>query len=101
MTQTPIPAAGTGRETGLVAALQRPADGHWVAAVEACMICGPHGYRQEGSYAICRNCAAAIPISTLGQVGGCNPIAVPSHLKGGELVVHLAALVEAAHQVPH
>jgi FTR1 family protein len=75
-------------------------DGHWVAALEACMICGPHGYRQEGSNAICRNCAAAIPLSTMGQVGGCNPIAVPSHVKHDELVLHLADLDKAAHDIP-
>jgi len=78
----------------------RQADGHWVAAIEACMICGPHGYRQEGSYAICRNCAAAIHISTLGQVGGCNPIAVPSRLEGGELVLQLSDLGDATHKTP-
>jgi uncharacterized membrane protein len=78
----------------------RQADGHWVAALEACMICGPHGYRQEGNYAICRNCAAAIHLSTLGQVGGCNPIAVPSHLEGGELVIHLSDLDDATRKIP-
>jgi FTR1 family protein len=75
-------------------------DGHWVAALEACMICGPHGYRQEGSNAVCRNCAAAIPLSTMGQVGGCNPIAVPSHVKHDELVLHLADLDKALHEIP-
>ncbi len=78
----------------------RQADGHWVAAIEACMICGPHGYRQEGSFTICRNCAAAIHLSTLGQVGGCNPIAVPSHLEGGELVLQLSDLNDATRKIP-
>jgi high-affinity iron transporter len=73
----------------------RKADGNWIAAIDGCLICGRHGYRQEGSDVICRNCAAVIPISTLGQVGGCNPIAVPAHLEGGELVVQASALGQA------
>jgi len=77
----------------------RQPDGHWVAAIEGCMICGRHGYRQEGSNVICRNCAAAIPISTIGQVGGCNPIAVPSQVEGGDLVLQPSDLGRAV-QVP-
>ena len=73
----------------------RKADGNWIAAIDGCMICGRHGYRQEGSNVICRNCGAVIPISTLGQVGGCNPIAVPSHLESGELVVQASDLGRA------
>jgi len=80
--------------------IMRHSDGHWVAAIDACMICGPHGYRQEGSYAICRNCAAAIHLSTMGQEGGCNPIAVPSHLKGGALVLQVSELGEATRKAP-
>lgn len=80
--------------------VMRHADGHWVAAIDACMICGPHGYRQEGSYAICRNCAAAIHLSTMGQEGGCNPIAVPSRLEGGALVLQVSDLGEATRKAP-
>jgi FTR1 family protein len=78
----------------------RHADGNWVAAIDACLICGPHGYRQDGSYVICRNCAAAIHLSTMGQVGGCNPIVVPSHLEGGELVLQLSDMDAALHSIP-
>jgi high-affinity iron transporter len=77
----------------------RKADGNWVAAIDGCMICGRHGYRQDGTNVICRNCGAVIPISTMGQVGGCNPIAVPSHLESGELVVQASDLGQAI-QVP-
>jgi uncharacterized membrane protein len=72
----------------------RKPDGKWVAAIDGCMICGRHGYRQEGSNVICRNCAAEIPISTMGQVGGCNPVAVPSQLEGSELVVKAMDLAQ-------
>jgi len=78
----------------------RKPDGNWATALDACMICGRLGYRQDGSEVVCRNCAAAIYVPTIGQAGGCNPVGVPSHLEGGELVLHLTALGEAAHQVP-
>jgi FTR1 family protein len=80
--------------------ITRQAGGNWVAALEACMICGPHSYRQEDSHAVCSNCAAAIHLSTMGQVGGCNPIAVPSHLQGGELVLQLSDLGDALRKIP-
>jgi uncharacterized membrane protein len=70
----------------------RKMDGQWIAAIDGCMICGRHGYRQEGTDAVCRNCGAVIPLSTMGQVGGCNPVAVPSHMENGELVVQASDL---------
>ena len=77
----------------------RKPDGQWIAAIDGCMICGRHGYRQEGANAICRNCAAEIPISTMGQVGGCNPVVMPSHVEAGNLVIESADLGRAI-QVP-
>jgi high-affinity iron transporter len=73
----------------------RKADGQWIAAIDGCMICGRHGYKQEGTNAICRNCGAEIPLSTMGQVGGCNPIAMPTDLEGGELVLKASDLSQA------
>ena len=78
----------------------RKPDGNWATALDACVICGRLGYRQDGSNVVCRNCAAAIYVPTIGQAGGCNPVGVPSHLEGGELVLQLTALGEAARQVP-
>jgi high-affinity iron transporter len=75
--------------------VMRKADGNWIAAIDGCLICGRHGYRQEGSNVICRNCGAVIPISTMGQVGGCNPIAVPSRLETGELLVKASDLAQS------
>jgi uncharacterized membrane protein len=75
--------------------VMRKADGNWVAAIDGCLICGRHGYRQEGSDVICRNCGAVIPLSTMGDVGGCNPIAVPSRLESGALVVQASDLSQA------
>ncbi len=71
-------------------------NGDYGMALDACQICGAQGYRQEGSNIICRNCAAAIYIPSIGESGGCNPIGVKSRVEGGEVVVDLSALADAA-----
>ena len=68
--------------------------GEYGAALDACQICGAQGYRQEGSNIICRNCAAAIYIPSIGDRGGCNPIGVKSRVEGGELLVVPACALE-------
>jgi high-affinity iron transporter len=78
----------------------RKPDGSWGTALDACMICGWSGYRQDGSNVVCRNCASAIYSPSIGQPGGCNPVAVPSRVDGQDLVMDLAALSDAAANVP-
>ena len=74
-------------------------DGDYGTALDACEICGTAGYRQEGQNVVCRNCGAAIYIPTSGVSGGCNPIGVKSKVEGGDVVVDLAALTEAASKI--
>jgi len=78
----------------------RKPDGNWGTALDACMICGWAGYRQSGSNVICRNCASAIYLPTLGESGGCNPVTFPSHVDGSDLVIDISALTDAARKVP-
>ena len=72
----------------------------WGVALDACRICGAEGYRQDGQNVICRHCASAIYIPSIGDQGGCNPIGVPSHLDGGDLVIDISALTIAAKEIP-
>jgi high-affinity iron transporter len=74
-------------------------NGDYAVALDACQICGTAGYRQEGQNVICRNCGASIYIPSIGQSGGCNPISVKSHVAGGEVIVDLAALGDAASKI--
>jgi high-affinity iron transporter len=69
-------------------------------ALDACRICGPEGYRQDGQNVICRHCGSAIYIPSIGDQGGCNPIGFASHVEGSELVVDLSALSQAAKEIP-
>lgn len=77
----------------------RKPGGDFGTALDACQICGPVGYRQDGSEVICRNCDAAIYIPSIGDSGGCNPIGFPSRIENGELVMDVAAMLEASGQV--
>ena len=72
----------------------------WGVALDACRICGAEGYRQDGQNVICRHCASAIYIPSIGDQGGCNPIGVPSHLEGGDLVIDISSLTQAAKEIP-
>jgi high-affinity iron transporter len=72
----------------------------WGVALDACRICGAEGYRQDGQNVICRHCASAIYIPSIGDQGGCNPIGVPSHLDNGDLVIDISSLTQAAKEIP-
>jgi high-affinity iron transporter len=72
----------------------------WGVALDACRICGAEGYRQDGQNVICRHCASAIYIPSIGDQGGCNPIGVPSRVDGGDLVIDISSLMQAAKEIP-
>jgi FTR1 family protein len=69
-------------------------------ALDACRICGAEGYRQDGQNVVCRHCGSAIYVPSIGEAGGCNPVGVPSHVDGGDLVMDLTSLTQAATEVP-
>jgi len=76
-------------------------NGEWGTALDACRICGWAGYRQDGQNVMCRNCASAIYIPTIGQAGGCNPVGFDSHGDGNSLVIQLTHLQQATTEVGH
>lgn len=90
-----VDAAGTSLRFMVI----RKPNGSWGTALDACLICGTAGYRQEGSNVVCRNCASAIYVPTIGEAGGCNPVGVPSRAENGSLVIDVANLAEARSRV--
>jgi uncharacterized membrane protein len=72
----------------------------WGVALDACRICGAEGYRQDGQNVVCRHCASAIYIPSIGDQGGCNPIGVASHVDGGDIVIDISALAQASKEIP-
>jgi high-affinity iron transporter len=77
----------------------RKPNGSWGTALDACLICGTAGYRQDGSNVICRNCSSAIYIPTIGEAGGCNPVGVPSRTESGALIIDVSSLAAARSRV--
>jgi FTR1 family protein len=69
-------------------------------ALDACLICGADGYHQDGQNVICRRCASAIYIPSIGQKGGCNPIGFPSQVQGDNIVIDVSAITKAAEDIP-
>jgi high-affinity iron transporter len=72
----------------------------WGTALDACRICGAVGYHQDGQNVICRHCGSAIYVPSIGDQGGCNPVGVPSHVEGADLVLSIASLTQAEGEVP-
>ena len=60
--------------------------------MDACEICGPQGYFQDGRNVICRNCVSPIVLTSIGRPGGCNPIPIPHRLEGGRVALRAADL---------
>jgi FTR1 family protein len=72
----------------------------WGVALDACRICGAEGYRQDGQNVICRHCASAIYIPSIGEQGGCNPIGVPAHVDGSDIVIDISDLAQMSKEIP-
>ncbi len=66
------------------------------AALDACAICGSQGYYQDGKNVICRNCAAAVYVPTIGLAGGCNPIHIDYRVEGDTIRIAASSLDAAA-----
>ncbi|HEV2853006.1 MAG TPA: Fe-S-containing protein [Thermoanaerobaculia bacterium] len=66
-------------------------------AFDACLICGPRGYYQDGPNVTCLHCGSAVYPPSIGQPGGCNPVPLPSRVEGGDLVLAATDLGAGGH----
>jgi uncharacterized membrane protein len=73
-----------------VIAILKP-DGSYAVCLDACLICPPDGYAQLGADLFCLYCGTPIPIDTVGQPGGCNPIPLMFEHRGARLVFDTAS----------
>lgn len=76
-------------------AIRRP-DGSIAVNLDACQICGPLGYYQRGNMLYCRNCDAPINVSSLGAMGGCNPIPLRYQQVGNNIRILINTLAAEA-----
>ena len=80
--------------------IRRP-DQSLATALDACEICGSQGYYQDGANVICKNCASAIFVPTIGIAGGCNPVPLASRVEGDMLVVEAGDLIAGGRYFRH
>lgn len=67
-------------------------DRKYVTTFDACEICKDSGYVQQGDRVVCLNCTADINPVTLGEPGGCNPVPLPSEVRGDTIMIRLPDL---------
>jgi FtrD-like iron-sulfur protein len=74
-------------------------DGRLAVALDLCEVCQPKGYAQLGAgFVFCKYCKTPIPVETVGQAGGCNPIPVPSAVVDGAVLRIPAADLRRLHE---
>lgn len=87
----------SGRSTR-VFAIRKP-DGSVSVCLDACLVCAPDGYAELGEDLFCLYCGTPIPISTVGQPGGCNPVPFEVESLEGELVFDVKDALDQWQQV--
>jgi hypothetical protein len=60
----------------------RKPDDSLSVSLDACEICPPEGYGQRTGHVVCIYCGTPIPLDSLGQPGGCNPIPLTAEIDG-------------------
>ncbi len=71
--------------------------GKIATAFDACLLCGPKGYYQQGPNITCLHCGSVIYPPSIGQTGGCNPVPLPSKVVGSDLVLQASDLASGVH----
>ena len=70
-------------------------EGQLTVVLDACAICKPDGYGQEEGSVICYYCKTLIPLETVGNPGGCNPVPVAFSVKGDSVVIDGITLINS------
>jgi hypothetical protein len=81
-------ALSLGGETVRLLVIRKPG-GKLAVCLDACEVCPPEGYGQDGDHVTCVYCMTPIPIDTLGRPGGCNPVPVPAEISPGDIRIRI------------
>ncbi|MEE9523831.1 MAG: DUF2318 domain-containing protein, partial [Thermodesulfovibrionales bacterium] len=94
-----------GNKAIIFIAILKP-DGSMGVALDECEICRPaewnkaaQGYSQRGKHLVCNYCMTPIPLPTIGNPGGCNPIPLPFSLIDDNIVIDADALIRLHKKV--
>jgi hypothetical protein len=67
-------------------------DGKLVVLLDACEICSPEGYGQTEGHVVCIYCRTPIPVVTLGEPGGCNPIPLEAQVTDRDIRIEVSEI---------
>lgn len=87
-----------GNEEIRIIAIKKP-DNSYAVCLDACLICPPDGYAQLQKDLFCLYCGTPIPINTVGEPGGCNPVPISFEEKGGSLSFDVEKAIETWKEV--
>ena len=83
----------SGDKTIVFMAIKKP-DGVVAVTLDLCEICQPEGYLQiADKFVLCKYCKTPIPLSTVGQPGGCNPVPLKADVGDRNLQISVEQLV--------
>jgi|Deesub1362A_J573_1020465.scaffolds.fasta_scaffold00013_222 hypothetical protein len=80
-----------GEDTVVIIVIKKP-DGKLAVCLDACEICPPEGYGQIEDNVVCIYCRTPIPIETLGQKGGCNPIPLKATMTDRDIRIDVSEI---------
>jgi uncharacterized membrane protein len=72
----------------------KKADNSLSVCLDACEICPPVGYGQRDNHVVCIYCMTPIPVDTLGDPGGCNPIPLTAAIDDNFIRVELKEIIK-------
>jgi uncharacterized membrane protein len=81
-----------------VIAIRKP-DGSMAVCLDVCLICPPDGYAQLESDLFCLYCGTPIPVNTVGEPGGCNPVPLSFQEEEDELTFEVRRAAEVWKEV--
>lgn len=73
--------------------VMRPS-GKLAVCLDACEVCPPEGYGRKDANVVCIYCRTPIPIETLGETGGCNPIPLDAQISERDIRVSVKEIAE-------
>jgi hypothetical protein len=72
----------------------KKSDDTLAVSLDACEICPPDGYGLRAGHVICIYCGTPIPVDSLGNPGGCNPVPLVFDTDGKLLRIQLDEIVK-------
>jgi hypothetical protein len=91
-------AYSTGDKVIRLLAIKKP-NGEIAVVLDICNICQPEGYAQlPNNDLLCKYCQTPIPIESVGEPGGCNPVPLTFKERDSQIEVKLSELIQKFNQ---